>query len=94
MASKRAMIATWSDNDSFDSESDDAKIANRYLMGRENTRKSDECEEVTLKYLPTFTKEYLVYSLLKHVNYKQHYITAVKALTKENKFLKKEIENL
>jgi len=66
---KRAMVATWSDSDSSECESEYEKIANHYLMARDSAEESDEFEELILEFLLTFTKEYLAQCLLKCVKY-------------------------
>jgi len=62
---ERAMIATLNDSDSSGSESEDEEIANLCLMARENSRENHESEEVTSKYLLTFSKQYLTQGLLR-----------------------------
>jgi len=61
---------------------------------RENIGESDEFEDVALEYLLAQTKYYFAQDLLKHVKYEWHYITAIKTLDRENKFHRKENENL
>ena len=80
--------------DGFESESEDEEITNFYLMGRADIRESDESEQVTLEYLLTFTKVYLVQVLLKCVKYEQDHIFEIKALRKDYKFLKKKNDSL
>ena len=57
---KRVMVATWSDGDSFGSESDDEETTKLCLMARENTKEIDESKDVALEYLLPFIAEYLV----------------------------------
>ena len=54
------MVATWSDGDSFGSESDDEETTKLCLMARENTKEIDESKDVALEYLLPFIAEYLV----------------------------------
>jgi len=41
-ADKRAIIASWSNNDSCGSESEDKETANLFLMARESLEENDE----------------------------------------------------
>jgi len=49
------MAAIWSDSGSSESKSQNEEIVDLCRMARENARESDECEEVALEYLCTFT---------------------------------------
>jgi len=50
------MVATWSDSDTFESESEDKQIANLYLITKESSEENNELEEVTLENFLTFSK--------------------------------------
>jgi len=55
-------------------------------MARESRGENDESEQVTLKYLFTFSKEYLAHDLSKCIEFKQDHILKSKFLERKTNF--------
>ena len=89
---KRILVTTWSDSDSFGSESEDEEIANLCLMARESLGENDKSEETILEYLLIFSKEYLLKVCSNLLNLNKITFLKSKVLERKTKFLEKKNE--
>jgi len=102
---KKAMIATWSNSDSSDSD-DEEEATNLYFMVNEDQVQEDETDyessdEVNCSNFLEYSKDELAEALIKCIRCEQEYLSKIKSLKKhfvihplKKKFYKYQTTNL
>ena len=84
---KRAMIATWSDSDSSDSDDKEKQVENLCFMANEDEIQEDKTEyessdEVDYSEFLEYSKNHLARALIKCIQCEQDYLSKIKSLKK------------